>query len=81
MAGVLWHNTWLAVALTVGMGLMVIVKNKGEPEQVLPELVNDGNTVTVPVCGVAPVLVPVNELMFPDPLAARPMEVFELVQL
>jgi hypothetical protein len=26
-------------------------------------------------------LVPVNEDIFPDPLAARPMEVFELVQL
>ena len=61
--------------------MTVIVNNVGIPWHAGPEFEKDGVTVIMAVCGVVPVLVPVNEEIFPDPLAARPMEVFELTQL
>jgi hypothetical protein len=64
-------------ALTVGIGLTVILKLAGVPTQELA----DGVTVTIPVTGEAPVLLEVKEAMFPSPEAPKPIVAFELVQL
>src|SRR5688500_6268632 len=71
------HSDWLATALTVGVGLTVIVGVIAEPIQ--PAAV--GVTVIVPVTFAAPVLVAVNDAMSPVPLAARPIDVVLFVQL
>ena len=49
VASVFWHKTWFAIALTVGMGLTVMVNNVGMPWHEGPEFVNDGVTVIVAV--------------------------------
>ena len=51
------------------------------PVQVTPALVNVGITLMVAVWGMVVVLVTANDEISPDPEEARPMEVFELVQL
>jgi hypothetical protein len=71
------HKAWLAGCTTLGVGFTVSVKNRAMPGQ--PFAV--GVTVIKPVAGRIPVLTPVNEAIFPMPLAARPMEVLSLVQL
>ena len=71
-----WHCVSDETGEITGLGLTVIVKLCGDPTQV-PML---GVTVKFPVAEAVPELVAVNE-MFPLPLAAAPMEVFELVQL
>ncbi len=65
----------------LGIGFTVIVKNVDVPVQVTPALVKTGVTVIVAVIGTKEVFVAVNEAIFPDPLTARPMEVFEFTQL
>ena len=72
---------WFTTGTTTGPGLTVIEKVTGNPVQVVPELVKAGVTVMVADWGVVPVFVAVKEGILPDPLAARPTEVFELVQL
>ena len=59
----------------------MIEKEVAMPVQVVPELVNAGVTVMVVDWGVVPVFVAVKEGILPDPAAAKPMEVFELIQL
>jgi hypothetical protein len=57
---------------------MVILKVTGGPEQPF----KDGVAVTTPTLGVAePLLLPVKAAIFPEPLAARPIPEFVLVQL
>jgi hypothetical protein len=68
-------------ALTVGIGLTVIVKVCGVPKQSTPFKVNFGVTVMVLTIGFGVVLVTVNDGIFPTPEAASPIEVLELVQL
>ena len=63
------------------MGFTVIVKEVEVPVQVNPALVNVGITMMIEVWGLVVVLVTVNDEISPDPAPARPMEVFELVQL
>jgi hypothetical protein len=77
----LWHKTWFAVVLTVGMGFTVIVNEVGPPVHETALLVKVGVTVIVAVSGAIPVLTAVNAGIFPDPPAARPMAVLELTQL
>ena len=60
----------MLAALTVAVGLTVMVKDNGVPIHPLA----DGVTVIVATTGVVPALVAVKEGTFPDPLAARPME-------
>ena len=67
----------LAGTVTFGVGLTVIVYVTGVPVQPA----NVGVTVIVPVIGVVPVLVAANAGVLPLPLAARPIAVFEFVQL
>ena len=67
--------------LTDGVGFTVIMKDVEVPVQVNPALVNVGITLIVAVWGPVVVLVTANDEISPDPAAARPMEVFELVQL
>src|SRR5207253_2468310 len=63
-------------AVTVGIGLTVIVKFAGVPGQRLAV----GVTVTVATTGAVPALVPVNEgIEDVDPLAARPIVVLLFV--
>ena len=64
---------------TTGFGLTVIVNVSGIPGQGFPATV--GVTVTVEVIGVLPGLVAINAGTLPEPLAPRPMAVFELVQV
>ena len=63
------------------MGFTVMLKEAVFPVHVRPALVNVGVTVMVAITGAVAVLVTVNEEILPVPLAARPMEVFELIQL
>ena len=65
----------------MGTGFTVIVKGEDIPVQVVPELVKEGVTEIVAVTGAVVVLVVMNEEIFPDPLAASPIEVVELTQL
>ena len=76
-----WHKTWFPTVFTVGMGFTVILKEAVFPVHVRPALVNVGVTTTTAVTGTVVVLVTVNEEILPVPAAARPMEVFELIQL
>ena len=69
------------VATAPGVGFTVIVNDIGVPLQVTPPLVYAGVTVIVPNIGAFVAFVPMNEAIFPDPLAARPIAVFVLVQL
>jgi hypothetical protein len=69
------HAVISVIAEITGVGLIVIVKFTGVPIHVPM----DGVTVTVPEIGAAPPFVPVNAAMFPEPLAANPIDVFVLV--
>ena len=69
------------VIVGVGNGLTVIVKVIGVPEQVNPAFVKAGVTMMVATTGIVEVLATEKEEILPVPAAARPMEVFELIQL
>lgn len=75
------HNTWLATALMVAVGLTVMVNVIGVPTQLTPALVNVGVTVMVAVTGALVILVAVNAAILPNPPAANPIEASLLVQL
>ena len=68
-------------ALTVGIGLTVIVKVCGVPKHSTPFNVNFGVTMMVLTIGFGVVLVTVKDGIFPTPDAAVVTAVFELVQL
>ena len=59
----------------------MMVKEAAVPVHVTPSLVKTGVTVIVAVTGMLDVLVAVNEEIFPEPLAARPMDGWLFVQL
>ena len=63
--------------VSVGDGFTVIVKDNGTPVQPLAV----GVTVTVAITGAVPLLVAVNDPIFPDPLAARPIDGVSLIQV
>ncbi len=72
----------LGVAVTVGLGLTVIVNVIGVPEQTgvaAAELIYFGVTVIVAETGAVPVFVAVNTGIDPVPLAPKPMAVLLLV--
>jgi len=69
------------MGLTVGLGLIVIVKLLVAPKQVTPPFVYAGVTVMVAIKGAEPLLTAVNELMLPAPDAPIPIEGVSLVQL
>jgi hypothetical protein len=72
------HTTWLATAVTVATGFIVIVNVIGKP----PQLVGaEGVTVIVATCGLLVVLDVVNDGIFPLPLAPNPIAVLLFVQL
>ena len=71
------QSVWLVTGSTTGVGFTVISKLSVGPEQPFAE----GVTVMVAVTGALPVLVAVNDGMFPLPAAARPMEASVFVQL
>ena len=73
--------TWLATAFTVPAGFTMIVKVLLVPTQLTPPFTNVGVTVIVAVTGAVPVLVAVNDGIFPAPLAANPMDGALLTQL
>jgi hypothetical protein len=64
-----------------GNGFTVNVNTETAPVHVTLALVNDGVTMMVAITGEAVMLVAVKAEIFPDPLAASPMELFELTQL
>jgi hypothetical protein len=71
------QTTWSAGSVTVGVGLTVMVKVCGVPTHPA----KTGVTVTVAVTGTAPAFTPVNDAMFPEPLAASPIPGVSFVQL
>ena len=75
------HNTWLATAFTVAVGLTVIVNIIGIPTQLTPLLVNVGVTVTVAVTGDNVLFVAMNDDILPVPLVPIPIDASEFVQL
>jgi hypothetical protein len=46
-----------------------------------PPFVKTGVTVIVAIAGVVPVLIALNDAIFPEPFAASPIDVLSLVQL
>ena len=58
-----------------------MVNDIGVPTQLTPLLVNVGVTVMVAVTGVKPALVATNVGIFPEPLAAMPIDGVLLTQL
>jgi hypothetical protein len=81
VVGKLLHNTWFVIAFTLAVGFTVIVNVLGVPIHVTPALVYEGVTVIVAVTGAPVVFIPVKLAMFPEPLAASPIDVVLLVQL
>ena len=75
------HNTWLATAFTVAVGLTVIVKVIGVPTQLTAALVKVGVTVIVATTGAVVALVAIKVGILPVPLAAIPIEGVLLTQL
>ena len=73
--------TWLATAFTVPAGFTMIVKVLLVPKQLTPPFTNVGVTVMVAVTGAVLVLLAVKDKMFPEPLAARPIDGVLLTQL
>ena len=71
----LLHTDWSGTAVTDGIGFTVIVKLLGVPVQ----LFETGVTTILAVIGILLPLFRVKLLILPIPLAAKPMEVLELV--
>ena len=77
VVAVLLHTTWLATALTIGVGFTVIVKLTLGPGQPLAI----GVTVTSAVTGALVILVAMKLGISPLPAGARPIDIVLLVQL
>ena len=75
------HTTWFATAVTVAVGLTVIVNVDAVPTQLTLPFVYVGVTIIVAVTGAVVAFVPTKLAMLPVPLAARPMLVVLFVQL
>jgi len=75
------QRTWLATALTVGVGFTVMVNVRVPSGQVTPLFVNVADTVIVATTGAAPVFTAVKEAMSPVPLAPRPIKGVLFVQV
>lgn len=73
------HSTWLAGAVTEGVGFTVILKVTDGPVQETLAFVYPGIIVMVATTGVLVLFVAVNTGMLPVPLAASPMEVLLFV--
>lgn len=71
------HTIWLPGFVTEAVGLTIIVKIIGVPVQPLA----DGVTVNVAITGAEPVLIAVNEVISPVPVAESPIPGVLLVQL
>jgi hypothetical protein len=68
------------IAVTTGVGCTVIVNVFVGPGQVTAAKVYLGVMVMVAISGVVPAFVAAKAVMFPVPLAPRPMPVLLLVQ-
>ena len=76
---VLLQTTWLDGWSVCPVGFTVMVKVFDDPVQEISELVKVGVTTIEATTGVVPVLMAVNEMIFPVPLEARPMLDLSLV--
>jgi hypothetical protein len=74
------QSTLLATAVTVAVGFTVMVKVDAVPVQLTPPLVYVGVTVMVATTGAMPVFTAAKDAMFPDPLAAKPIDAVLFVQ-
>jgi hypothetical protein len=72
------HKTWLGTALTVAIGLTVIVNVIGVPVHPFPV---EGVTVMVAVVALVKLFTVTNDGIFPVPFAPKPMAVLLFVQL
>jgi hypothetical protein len=68
------HNTWLATAFTVAVGLTVMLNVVEVPVQLTPPFTNVGVTVIIATTGAVDVLVAMKVGILPTPFAARPIE-------
>jgi hypothetical protein len=68
---------WFATLLTVGVGFTVKEKSIELPGQLFAE----GVAFIIAIAGDEPVLVPINEEIFPIPLEPKPIEGIVFVQL
>ena len=75
------HTIWFEEALTIGVGLTVIVNVCGIPRQEELFPVNDGVTVIVAVIGAFPLLTALKEVIFPSPFIPNPIDGLLFVQL
>ena len=81
VVALLLHKDWFGVAFTVAVELTVIVNELGVPTQLTPAFINVGVTVIVAMTGAVLVLVAVNDGIFPEPLAANPIDGVLFTQL
>jgi hypothetical protein len=75
------HNTWLATAFTVAVGLTVMVNVLDVPTQLTPPFINVGVTVMVAITGAVVTLVAMNVGILPAPAAANPIDGALFVQV
>ena len=75
------HTVWSAIALTVPVGLTVIVKLTATPVQLTPPLLKLGVTVIVATCGTDVLFIAIKAPILPVPPAASPIVVLVLLQL
>jgi hypothetical protein len=75
------HNTWLATAFTVAVGLTVMLNVLEVPTQLTPPFINVGVTVIVAITGAVVILVAMNVGILPAPAAAKPIDGALFVQV
>jgi hypothetical protein len=75
------QTVWSIGFATIGLELIVNVNDCGKPGQVKFVPVYCGVTFTVAMIGEVPVLMAVNGVIVPVPLAARPIPLVEFVQV
>jgi hypothetical protein len=74
------QTVWLDIEVTVGVGLIVMVKVDAVPVHDTPLFEKVGVTVIVDVTAVFPVFLAVKEAMLPVPLLPKPMDELVFVQ-
>ena len=74
------HNIWLSIESTWPEGVTVIVNVCDGPSQLTSAFVNIGVTIIVATTGIVPVLIPLNEDIFPVPEASKPILSVSFVQ-
>ena len=75
------QTVWFEIVLTCPFGLTVMVNVLTAPVHVTVPFAYEGVTVMVAITGAVPVFVALKAAIFPDPLAANPIEGLSFTQL